>query len=134
MSIVDGCVLKVDDFHQNYELSIIILHKASAYDETKFEVIIADPDQLRPEKLPTDIAATTQKRNSEHNDEDDEDDDDLVMVVEELESTEERSQVKLLKRKSEEPQSSSATDEAPAYKKSKMASINEDDNDIIQID
>lgn len=47
MGIVDGCVLRVDDFHQNYELGVIIVHRAAEYDQPLFEVI-ADADQLKP--------------------------------------------------------------------------------------
>lgn len=48
MAIVDGAVLRVDDFHQNYELTVIIVHKKAEYDQSLFEVI-ADPSQLAPE-------------------------------------------------------------------------------------
>jgi ubiquitin-like 1-activating enzyme E1 B len=46
MSIVDGCILKVDDFFQNYELTITIIHKPSERDGPKFE-IVADKDVLK---------------------------------------------------------------------------------------
>lgn len=46
MSIVDGCILKVDDFFQNYELTITIIHKTAEREEPKFE-IIADKDVLK---------------------------------------------------------------------------------------
>jgi ubiquitin-like 1-activating enzyme E1 B len=46
MSIVDGCILKVDDFFQNYELTITIFHKTAEREEPKFE-IIADKDVLK---------------------------------------------------------------------------------------
>lgn len=48
MAIVDGAVLKVDDFHQNYELTVIIVHRKAEYDQSVFEVI-ADPSQLAPD-------------------------------------------------------------------------------------
>jgi len=47
MSIVDGCILKVDDFFQNYELTVTIIHKAAERDEPKFQ-IIGDKDALKP--------------------------------------------------------------------------------------
>lgn len=49
MDIVDGCILKADDFFQNYELSIIILHKDVERDGDLFEVI-ADPNMLKAEE------------------------------------------------------------------------------------
>lgn len=48
MAIVDGAVLRVDDFHQNYELTVIIVNRKAEYDQSLFEVI-ADPSQLAPE-------------------------------------------------------------------------------------
>lgn len=47
MEIVDGVLLKCDDFFQNYELSIIIMHIDAERDEPLFEVI-ADKNQLQP--------------------------------------------------------------------------------------
>lgn len=47
MQIVDGCILKCDDFFQNYELTIIVLHISTKHDEPRFEVI-ADKDILKP--------------------------------------------------------------------------------------
>uniref|UniRef100_A0AAG5D958 SUMO-activating enzyme subunit n=1 Tax=Anopheles atroparvus TaxID=41427 RepID=A0AAG5D958_ANOAO len=49
LNIVDGCVLKADDFLQNYELSITILHKDPGREEAAFE-IIGDPDSLKPKE------------------------------------------------------------------------------------
>ncbi|KAH8338265.1 hypothetical protein KR074_011966 [Drosophila pseudoananassae] len=49
MNIVDGVILKCDDFFQNYELSIIISHFDSERDVAPFEVI-ADPNQLKPKE------------------------------------------------------------------------------------
>lgn len=47
LDIVDGVLLKCDDFFQNYELSIIIVHIDAERDEPMFEVI-ADKNQLKP--------------------------------------------------------------------------------------
>lgn len=47
LQIVDGCILKVDDFVQNYELTVTVLHKDPARDESSFD-IVADPDSLKP--------------------------------------------------------------------------------------
>lgn len=46
MNIVDGCILKAEDFFQNYELTITIIHKTAERDEPKFE-IVADKDVLK---------------------------------------------------------------------------------------
>jgi hypothetical protein len=45
--IVDGSILKVDDFLQNYELSITVSHKEQEKDKPEYE-IVADLDQLKP--------------------------------------------------------------------------------------
>lgn len=47
LNIVDGVILKCDDFFQNYELSIIISHFDAERDENLFEVV-ADASQLKP--------------------------------------------------------------------------------------
>ncbi|KAH8361535.1 hypothetical protein KR084_007328 [Drosophila pseudotakahashii] len=47
LNIVDGVILKCDDFFQNYELSIIISHFDAERDESLFEVV-ADAEQLKP--------------------------------------------------------------------------------------
>ncbi|XP_052865364.1 SUMO-activating enzyme subunit 2 [Anopheles cruzii] len=49
LNIVNGCVLKADDFVQNYELSITVLHKDPAREEALFD-IVADPDSLKPKE------------------------------------------------------------------------------------
>jgi len=49
LQICDGALLKVDDFLQNYELSIIITHADAEHDKPLFEVI-ADPDTLKPKE------------------------------------------------------------------------------------
>lgn len=48
MGIVDGCILKVDDFFQNYEITIIIAHKEVEREDSLFEVI-ADLEALKAE-------------------------------------------------------------------------------------
>lgn len=66
LQIVDGCILKVDDFVQNYELTVTIVHKDPARDEANFE-IVADPDSLKPkeeeEKKPDDAQPSTSGQN-----------------------------------------------------------------------
>ncbi|XP_016971358.1 SUMO-activating enzyme subunit 2 [Drosophila rhopaloa] len=49
LNIVDGVILKCDDFFQNYELSIIISHFDAERDQTLFEVV-ADASQLKPKE------------------------------------------------------------------------------------
>lgn len=153
MSIVDGAVLKVDDFHQNYELTVIIVHQRAEYDQSLFEVI-ADPSQLAPTaaaaegeepKKDTDATSETETKKS-RKDEEEEDDDDLCIITDDGE--EEPAQSKsdesispmALKRKSEEKPS------GPASKKTKLPAITEtcpsssksipalQDDDIICID
>lgn len=46
MQVVDGCILKVDDFFQNYELSVIIAHKEPDREGALFD-IVADPEILK---------------------------------------------------------------------------------------
>lgn len=48
LEVVDGCILKVDDFVQQYELTVIIAHKEADREGDLYEVI-ADPDSLKPE-------------------------------------------------------------------------------------
>lgn len=55
LDVVDGCILKADDFFQNYELRIVILHKEPEREGALFE-IIADPDTLKAEAAPEDEA------------------------------------------------------------------------------
>lgn len=49
MNIVDGVILKCDDFFQSYMLSIIIVHFDADRDDVMFEVI-ADKSQLQPKQ------------------------------------------------------------------------------------
>lgn len=49
LSIVDGCVLNVDDFFQNYQLSIIIVHRTAERDDTALFEVIADHNLLKPD-------------------------------------------------------------------------------------
>lgn len=46
MGIVDGVVLKCDDFFQNYELEVIVIHFDAERDETLFEVA-SDSNQIK---------------------------------------------------------------------------------------
>lgn len=49
LQIVDGCILKVDDFFQNYELTITIVHKDVGREDSALFEVIADPSVLKPE-------------------------------------------------------------------------------------
>lgn len=53
LSIVDGCILKVDDFFQNYELTITIVHKDAGRDDAAFFEVVADPDLIKPTEINT---------------------------------------------------------------------------------
>lgn len=99
MNIVDGVILKCDDFFQSYELSIIIVHFDADRDDVLFEVI-ADKGQLQPkqEDKPEDtsVEPSSRKRAANGSKESDdgpstskrsrpaatEDDDDDCLVVE----------------------------------------------------
>lgn len=58
MKIVDGCILTADDFLQNYELTITVLHKDPGREEAPFE-IVADPDTLKPKEEEVAAAASS---------------------------------------------------------------------------
>lgn len=58
LDVVDGCILKVDDFVQQYELTVIIAHKEAERDGDLYEVI-ADPDSLKPEAVVDEKAEAT---------------------------------------------------------------------------
>ncbi|KAH8402821.1 hypothetical protein KR222_001894 [Zaprionus bogoriensis] len=95
MNIVDGVILKCDDFFQSYELSIIIVHFDADRDDVLFEVI-ADQGQLQPKRedasqepsslkraangseVPDD-GPSTSKRSRPTEVEDDDDDDCLIV-------------------------------------------------------
>ncbi|XP_034482542.1 SUMO-activating enzyme subunit 2 [Drosophila innubila] len=109
MNIVDGIILKCDDFFQNYELSIIISHFEAEREDSLFEVI-ADKSQLQPKqqkksqgKEETETESRSQKRTANGKDSTDDgpstskrnrptkvdDDDDDCLVVEEEEEEKE---------------------------------------------
>lgn len=86
MDIVDGCILKCDDFFQNYELSIIIVHKEMERDGDLFEVI-ADRDTLKANDTPKEELATVVKNGEPQakkarRELKDESDDDLLLIEE----------------------------------------------------
>lgn len=86
LGIIDGSMLQVDDFLQNYELSITINHYESLKDEPEFQVI-SDPSVIKSkesvaastsngEEPSTSTGATTSSNNNEA------DDDDICIVEE----------------------------------------------------
>ncbi|XP_039285409.1 SUMO-activating enzyme subunit 2 [Nilaparvata lugens] len=75
--IIDGSILEVDDFLQNYNLTVNIKHREPGRDDPLFEVV-ADPDLLKP----TEEAESDCKNGGEAKEYEDSDDD-LVMTVDE---------------------------------------------------
>lgn len=142
LSIVDGCILKVDDFFQNYELTITIIHKTAERDDPKFE-IIADKDVLKTADAVEKLKETKQNDpqpgpsgmssngNGAKNYESDEDD---LIVVEQptAPSAEKRKQDALADDESDERSSKRARiDETLSVQKT---SLIQDDDDLICID
>lgn len=131
LDIVDGTILKADDFLQNYELTVTILHKDAGRDEALFEVI-ADPDTLKPENQANKDEMDTEN-NANGSDEAsaskkakvvEDDDDDLCIIEEEnLEAPIEKSLPE--KRKTDD-------DAGPSTKRAKV--VEEFDDDLIVID
>ncbi|PNF27775.1 SUMO-activating enzyme subunit 2 [Cryptotermes secundus] len=74
LGIADGSILKVDDFLQNYELSVTIIQRLVPKDGPDFEVV-ADPSQLKPKD---DDKVESSTANGEPDQ-----DDDILQVVEE---------------------------------------------------
>lgn len=139
MSIVDGCILKVDDFFQNYELTITIFHKPTERDEPKFE-IIADKDVLKTaddvEKVKqanSDPQPGTSGMNSNGNGATNyqSDDDDLILVTETQSTAEKRKQI-----------DDDEKEDSPSHKRQRIDSqptqptpvAMDDDDDLICID
>ncbi|XP_075160040.1 ubiquitin-like activating enzyme 2 [Haematobia irritans] len=144
MDIVDGVLLKCDDFFQNYELSIIIVHIDTERDDALFEVI-ADPNQLQPKE---ENAASDGKDNGSKDKSDgpstskkarvtdvDDDDDDLCLIEDDDETatlqTAEKSTDQVIK----------ATDkltvkspDKPAAVKRKTTTLDEDITEILDSD
>ncbi|XP_021700868.1 SUMO-activating enzyme subunit 2 [Aedes aegypti] len=139
LQIVDGCVLKVDDFVQNYELTVTVIHKDPGRDESSFD-IVADPDSLKPkedEDQKTDDAQPStsgQNGNSKASTSNNgavDDDDDMCIVEEDAEkpSTSDAgagpSSSGSEKRKIEDS-------EGPSTKKARVSN-DDDDDDLIVI-
>lgn len=64
MEIIDGSILKVDDFFQNYELTVVIVHKDVEREGNLFE-IIADPETLKADNEKPPVEKEKQQDNGE---------------------------------------------------------------------
>ncbi|CAG9824919.1 unnamed protein product [Phaedon cochleariae] len=88
IGIVDGSILKCDDFLQNYELTVAINHyEAKEKDDPLFKVV-ANPEDLKAKESQNgqeDGSKSDKKQNAEESDEDD------LMVVDEQEDPQEGS-------------------------------------------
>lgn len=139
LQIVDGCILKVDDFVQNYELTVTVIHKDPGRDESSFD-IVADPDSLKPkedeDQKTDDVQPSTSGQNgnskaSTSNNGAVDDDDDMCIVEEDAEkpSTSDAgagpSSSGSEKRKIEDS-------EGPSTKKARVSN-DDDDDDLIVI-
>lgn len=47
MGVIDGCIIKADDFLQNYELTIAIHHFVAKEKDDPLYKIVADPEDLK---------------------------------------------------------------------------------------
>lgn len=144
--IVDGVELKVDDFLQQYELSVLIFHAEAERDKPLFE-IIGDRDAIKEKKTdeeedapPTekpkedgadDGPSPSKKQRVEVQDADEEDDDDLLLI--EDDETEDATAAA--------PSTSNATnlkrkpaDNVAGEGCSKKAKIDDSDDDLIMIE
>uniref|UniRef100_A0A336K919 SUMO-activating enzyme subunit n=1 Tax=Culicoides sonorensis TaxID=179676 RepID=A0A336K919_CULSO len=139
--IVDGSILKADDFLQNYELTITILHKDAGRDEELFEVI-ADPDTLKPENQSKEEEDKSESK--ENGDEtpsakkqkmEVEDSDDDLCIVEEDDETTNDSKQKPEPEKSVQEKRKTEDDAGPSTKRPKIIETVEiEDDDVITID
>lgn len=132
IQIVDGCILKADDYFQNYELSITVVHKDVERDDAEMFEVIADPELLKPEQEKSDKETAT-KSNGSKNDSvgsqpmqtDNDDDSDCVIDDDEVVPVKTpRVQVHPKKRK--------LSDAGPSQKK--MKSHVDEDDDLILVD
>lgn len=134
LQIVDGCILKVDDFVQNYELTVTVIHKDPARDEANFE-IVADPDALKPkedEQKTDDAQPSTSGQNGNSKASNAADEDDDMCIIEE--ESDKPSTSKVLEEgagPSGEKRKHDDTDE-PSTKKPRVSN-DDDDEDLIVI-
>lgn len=66
MDVKDGAILKVDDFFQNYELTVIIVHKEPDREGALFD-IVADPDTLKADNQKTKEPVAAASANDDKN-------------------------------------------------------------------
>ncbi|CAD7004598.1 unnamed protein product [Ceratitis capitata] len=71
MGIVDGVILKCDDFFQNYELDVIVIHFDSERDEALFEVA-SESNQIKQKGEETPLKESNGEKKSQTNEEYDE--------------------------------------------------------------
>lgn len=148
MDIVDGVLLKCDDFFQNYELSVIIVHIDTERDDPLFEVI-ADPNQLKPKEEGSSTGSTATSNGSKEDvtdgpstskkariNEVEDDDDDLCLI----EDDDDTATSKLLE-KSPADEVTEATDklqvkspDKPIANKRKTSAVDNDVTEIIDSD
>uniref|UniRef100_A0A182P488 SUMO-activating enzyme subunit n=1 Tax=Anopheles epiroticus TaxID=199890 RepID=A0A182P488_9DIPT len=152
LKIVDGCILKVDDFLQNYELSITVLHKEPGREEAAYE-IVADPDSLKPkeneqgkpsEPSVDDAQPSTSKGvngSSKPTMEVEDDDDDMYIIEDDDDEKPSTSSAPAAAAagtpsKSLEKRKHAPEDDEPANKKAKVSSSHpvEDDDDLVILD
>lgn len=90
LGIVDGTIIKCDDFLQNYELTVAINHyEAKEKDDPLFR-IVANPEELKAKETVNGSKENGEKSGSEENKENNavtsiDDDDDIMIVEEEIE-------------------------------------------------
>ncbi|KAG4077203.1 hypothetical protein HA402_016190 [Bradysia odoriphaga] len=128
IQIVDGCILKADDYFQNYELSITIVHKDAERDDAEMFEVIADPELLKPEQ-PKENDESTSKENGSKSSavqpmQTDDNDDDSDCVIEDEEEVS-------VKAPSVHPKKRKLSDNGPSEKRLKS---NEENDDLILID
>lgn len=126
IQIVDGCILKADDYFQNYELSITIVHKDVERDDAEMFEVIADPDLLKPEQQKEESSESTSKANGSNNAvaqpmQTDDNDSDCVIEDDEVS----------VKELSVHPKKRKLSSEGPSEKRVKA---NEEDDDLILVD
>lgn len=85
IGIVDGSILKCDDFLQNYELTVAINHYEPQEKDDPLYKVVANPDELKAKE-----SINGEKNGSEEKKEEESDEDDL-MIVNELEDPQEGS-------------------------------------------
>lgn len=145
LQIVDGCILKVDDFVQNYELTVTVIHKDPARDESSFD-IVADPDSLKPkedeEKKTDDAQPSTSGQNGKAKASTSsgngataaaDDDDDMCIVEEDAEKPSTSSDAGAGPSSSGSEKRKIEDSEGPSTKKARVSNDEDDDDDMIVI-